>query len=97
MFIEQGLFFRQTSCLWNKDCLIEVLSVATKGLISLANWPLTITINKGRSDSLGGLSVMLYVWKLMSIADKGSLIGYQDVSAAHRPKMNTARIVKDAN
>jgi len=97
MFIEQGLLFRESSCLCNNDCFIEVLSLATKGLTSLANWHLTVAISGGRSVSLGGLTAVLYLWKLMPIADKETLIRYQNVSAAHKPKMNPARIVKDVN
>jgi hypothetical protein len=97
LFIEQGLLFRQSSCLSNNDCLIEVLCLATKELISLPNWYLTVAVSVGRSNSLGGVTVLLYLWKLITIADKESLIGHQNICAAHRPKMNLARNVTDPN
>ena len=86
MFIEQGLLFRQNSCLWSNDCLIEILSLATNKIFSLANWHLTVAINGGRSDSLVSLTLVLYVWIMKLIADKESLIGYQNVSAADGPE-----------
>jgi hypothetical protein len=85
MFSEQGMLFRQSSWLWNNDCLIEVLFLVTKGLISLANWHLTVA-NWVCAASLRGFKIVLYLWILMSIADKKSLNGYQKVSAAHRPE-----------
>lgn len=88
VFIKPGLLHRQSFCLWNNDCFIEVLSLGTNERINLVNWYSAAAICRVHA----GDSTYVLTYCGSSVPSK-TLTLFFKISAAHRSSIST-RIYK---